>query len=195
MRIRVGLMVPFVMSLTIGCSIKSYVDPQLPKVGYADLLARPNPQAVALAVEFHRNGKPATFGGSTAKEAVRTVVEKSKLFSVVNDKTTGDVDRLEIVLDNVADIGDAAGQGARTGATFGAVGSKVTDGYVFTATFRRVGKDSVTKVYRHAIHSTIGNAEGPPGLVPEESVRAAFDKVVEGLVLNLLLDLQKEEQL
>ena len=53
----------------------------------------------------------------------------------------------------------------------------------------------MTKTYRHAIHSTIGNAEGPPGLVAEESLRAAFDKVVEGLVLNLLLDLQKEEQI
>lgn len=195
MRIRVGLMALFVVSLTIGCSIKAYVDPQLPKVAYADLLARRNPQPVALTVGFHRNGKPATLGVSTAKEAVRTVVEKSKLFASVNDKPTGDVDRLEIVLDNVADLGDAAGQGARTGVTFGAVGSKVTDGYVFTATFRRVGKDPVTKVYRHAIHSTVGNAEGPPGLVPEESIRAAFDKVVEGLVLNLLLDLQKEEQL
>jgi len=195
MRIRVGLMALFVVSLTIGCSIKSYVDPQLPKVGDADLLARRNPQPVALTVGFHRNGKPATLGVSTAKEAVRTVVEKSKLFTSVNDKPTGDVDRLEIVLDNVGDLGDAAGKGALTGVTFGAVGSKVTDGYLFTATFRRVGKDPVTKVYRHAIHSTVGNAEGPPGLVPEESIRAAFDKVVEGLVLNMLLDLQKEEQL
>ena len=53
----------------------------------------------------------------------------------------------------------------------------------------------MTKVYRHAIHSAIGNADAPPGLVAEESVRAAFDKVVEGLVPNLLLDLQKEEQI
>ena len=60
---------------------------------------------------------------ATAKEAVRTVVEKSKLFTSVNDKPTGDVDRLEIVLDNVGDLGDAAGKGALTGVTFGAVGS------------------------------------------------------------------------
>ena len=71
----------------------------------------------------------------------------------------------------------------------------MTDGYVLTATFRATGKQAVTKVYRHAIHSTIGNADGPPGLVAEESVQAAFDTVVEGLVLNLLLDLQKEEQI
>jgi len=41
----------------------------------------------------------------------------------------------------------------------------------------------------------IGNADAPAGLVAEESTLAAFDKVVEGLVLNLLLDLQKDEQI
>lgn len=181
---------------TSGClSLKAYVDPQLPRVGYADLLARPHPRPVSLRVEFHRNGEPATLGASTARGAVRSVVEKSKLFSTLLDKPADDVDRLEIVLDNVGDTGDAAGKGALTGLTFGAKGSQVTDGYVFTATFRSVGRPAVTRTYRHAIHSTIGNAEGPPGLVAEESLRTAFDKVVEGLVLNLLLDLQKEEQL
>jgi hypothetical protein len=184
------------MIVTSGClSIKAYVDPQLPRVGYADLLARPTPRPVSLRVEFHRNGEPATLGASTARETVRAVVEKSKLFSSLLEKPSDDVDRLEIVLDNVGDTGDAAGKGALTGLTFGAKGSQVTDGYVFTATFRAAGKRAVTKTYRHAIHSTIGNAEGPPGLVAEESVRAAFNKVVEGLVLNLLLDLQKEEQI
>jgi hypothetical protein len=32
-------------------------------------------------VEFHRDGEPATLGASTAREEVRRVVEKSKLFS------------------------------------------------------------------------------------------------------------------
>jgi hypothetical protein len=196
MRLRVVAALLVLMVVTGGClSIKAYVDPQLPKVGYADLLARRDPRPVALMVAFHRNGEPATLGASTAREEVRAVVEKSKLFSSLLDKPRDDVDRLEIVLDNVADKGEAAGKGALTGLTFGAKGSHVTDGYIFTATFRAVGKQAVTKVYRHAIHSTIGNAEGPPGLVAEESVRAAFNKVVEGLVLNLLLDLQKEEQI
>jgi len=199
MRLRVVaalLVLMVVMMVTGGCfSVKAYVDPQLPKVSYADLLARRDPRPVALMVEFHRNGKPATLGVSTAKEEVRAAVEKSKLFSSLLDKPSDDVDRLEIVLDNVGDTGDAAGKGALTGLTFGAKGSQVTDGYIFTATFRAVGKQAVTKVYRHAIHSTIGNAEGPPGLVAEESLRAAFNKVVEGLVLNLLLELQKEEQI
>ncbi len=52
----------------------------------------------------------------------------------------------------------------------------------------------MTKVYRHAIHSTIGKADGPQGLAPM-SVGDAFSKGGEGLVLNLRLDLQKEERL
>ena len=124
--------------VTSGClSLKAYVDPQLPRVGYADLLARPDPRPVSLRVEFHRNGEPATLGVSAARAAVRSVVEKSKLFSTLLDKPADDVDRLEIVLDNVGDTGEAAGKGALTGLTFGAKGSQVTDGYVFTASSGR----------------------------------------------------------
>jgi hypothetical protein len=182
--------------VTAGClTLRSYVDPQLPKVGYDNLLARSNPTPLALTVAFHRNGEPAPRGEPVAKSSVRTVIEKSKLFSSVSEQPAAGVDRLDVVLDNIADRGDAAGKGALTGLTFGAKGSHVTDGYVFTATFRPATKDPITKVYRHAIHSTIGNADAPAGLTPEPSLRAAFDKVVEGLVLNLLLDLQKEERL
>src|SRR5262245_19284756 len=186
-----------IMMVTLtGClSIKSYVDPTLPKVGYGDLLARADRRPVALLVAFHRNGEPATLGASTATKTVRGVVEKSNLFSSLLDQPKDDVDQLKIVLDNVADTGDAAGKGAVTGLTFGAKGSQVTDGYIMTATFRAPGKPAVTKVYRHAIHSTIGNADAPAGLVAEENTQAAFDKVVEGLVLSLLRDLQKEEQI
>jgi hypothetical protein len=49
-------------------------------------------------------------------------------------------------------------------------------------------------VYYHALHSTIGNAEGPKGLTPMK-VQEAFDKLLEELMLNLILDLQKEERL
>ncbi|HSF04561.1 MAG TPA: hypothetical protein VLG10_02105 [Methylomirabilota bacterium] len=184
-----------IAGLSAGClSVKSYVDPQLPKVGYADLLARHDPRPVALTVALHRNGQPASFGASTARDEVRAAVERSKLFSTVMDRPTGDVDQLEIVLDNVGDTGDAAAKGMKTGLTFGAAGSLVTDGYIFTATFRPMGKEPVTRTYRHAIHTTVGNADGPPGLTPM-GIMDAFRKVVEELVANLLLDLQKEERI
>ncbi|HKW91052.1 MAG TPA: hypothetical protein VJX92_04075 [Methylomirabilota bacterium] len=191
---------PLVLALLVvglsGClSIKSYVDPRLPTVGYRDLLSARDPQPLALTVAFHRNGSPASLGVSRARDEVRAVVERSKLFSaVVTEKSTAPGSQLDIVLDNVGDLNDAAAKGAKTGLTFGASGSQVTDGYVFTATFRPAGKAPVTKVYHHAMHSTIGNAPGPTGIEPM-SVGEAFNKVVEGLVLNLLLDLQKEELL
>jgi hypothetical protein len=112
------------MVVLTGCfSVKSYVDPTLPKVGYGDLLARSDRRPVARVVAFHRDGEPASMGTSTATKSVRSVVEKSNLFSSLLDQPKDDV------------------------------------------------------------------------LVAEESTLAAFDKVVEGLVLNLLLDLQKEEQI
>jgi len=184
------------MVAVTGCfSVKSYVDPTLPKVGDGDLLSRSERRPVALLVAFHRNGEPSSAGTSTATKSVRGVVEKSNLFSALVDQPKDGVNELKIVLDNVADTGDAAGKGALTGLTFGAKGSHVTDGYIMTATFRAPGKQAVTKVYRHAIHTTIGDADAPAGLAAEESTMAAFDKVVEGLVLNLLLDLQKDEQI
>ena len=104
------------------------------------------------------------------------------------------LDRLQIVLNNTTDMSDAVGKGIKTGLTFGAAGSMVTDYYTFTATFTPLGKPPVQKVYRHALHTTIGNAEGPKGLTPL-AMQEAFDKTLEELVLNLLLDLQEEEQL
>ena len=192
---RATLLVIVLAGLTAGClSVKSYVDPQLPKVGYGDLLPRRELRPAALTVAFQRNGEPSSLGTPRARDEVRAVFEKSKLFSAVTEKATDDADRFDIVLDNRGDVGDAMAKGFVTGLTFGGAGSRVTDGYVFTVKFQKAGAEPLTKVYRHALHSTIGNADGPPGLVPM-SIGDAFGKVVEELVLNLLLDLQKEERL
>src|SRR5262245_17752424 len=94
----------FTTTTMTGClSINAYVDPQLPKVGYGDLLARRDARPVALTLAFHRNGEPAALGASTATKTVRSVVEKSNLFPSLLDKPRGDADQLEIVLDNVGD--------------------------------------------------------------------------------------------
>ena len=195
MRSRLFLTILVVSLASTGCiSAKSYIDPQLPKVGYADLLRRSEPRPLHVNVEFQRNGTPHSGATSMTLDRVVRVLEASKLFSVVGLKDEDGRDRIQVVLNNVADIGDAVAKGVGTGLTFGAAGSMVTDGYVFTATYRPVGKDPVQKVYRHALHTTIGNASGPAGLTPM-TVQEAFDTVVQDLVLNFLLDLQKEERL
>jgi hypothetical protein len=188
------MLAPSVVSaFLVGCAT-SYVDAQLPKVSYADLLARRDPRPVVLSVGFQRNGDPTMLGASRARRDIREVVERSKLFSSVIEKQTDTADQLDVVLNNVGDVGEAAAKGAKVGATFGASGALVTDAFVFTATFRPAGKEAVTKVYRHAMHSAVGSAEGPPGLVPMGPLQA-FDKIIEDLMLNLLRDLQREELL
>ena len=97
MRMRAVASCLVLMVTMTGClSVKSYIDPQLPKVGYGDLLARCDP---------------------TVTKTVRGVAENSNVFSSLLDKPKDGVDQLEIVLDNVGDVGDAAGKGALTGLT------------------------------------------------------------------------------
>ena len=195
MRYRMLLTIVVVSLMSTACvSAKSYVDPQLPRVGYADLLRRTEPRPVQVSVEFQRNGTPHAGATSIALDRVVRVLEASKIFSTVGLKDEPGRDQIQVVLNNVGDIGDAVSKGIGTGLTFGAAGSMVTDGYVFTATYRPVGKAAIQKTYRHALHTTIGNASGPAGLTPM-STQEAFDKVVQDLVLNFLLDLQKEERL
>jgi hypothetical protein len=192
----VGVMV--VMSTLLGVtgclSMKSYVDPELRKVEYADLLVRQERRPVSVAVQFQRNGEPKSSVNGHVQERVVKILESSKLFSKVTTEEGQGLDRLQLVLNNVADIDGAVGKGAKTGLTFGAAGSLVTDSYVLKAMFLRPGKVAVEKTYRHALHSTIGNAEAPPNLRPM-GTQEAFDKVLEDLMLNLILDLQQEERL
>ena len=92
-------------------------------------------------------------------------------------------------MDNVGDLGDAAGKGVLTGMTFGLAGSTVRDGYVFSTVFRKSGKDPFQKTYKHAIMSTVGNAKGPEGLSPMKA-NVAFGIVLRDLMLNLVKDLK-----
>src|SRR5205809_4273611 len=116
--VRAAVLVIVLAGLTAGClSIKSYVDPFLPQVGYGDLLARRDVRPAVLTVAFHRNGEPASLGTSRARDEIRAVFEKSKLFSGVSDKSTDDADRFDIVLDNRGDVGAAVASGMLTGIT------------------------------------------------------------------------------
>jgi len=88
------------MSLTsAGClSVKSYVDPQLPKVTYADLLRRSDVRPIYLTLEFQTNGKPNAKGRSLALDRVTRTLETSKLFSYVAFTPADTLDRMDIVM-------------------------------------------------------------------------------------------------
>lgn len=177
--------------LAVGCiAPKSYVDPGLSQVE-ASAIKRDDPKVIALEVQFFRQGKRFPAADTEVRDKVRLHLLASG--AVKEILTTPDSSKLvlKVDMDNVGDTGAAVGKGIGTGLTFGLVGSMVTDGYVFTATIQRPNQPEIKKTYKHAIHTTIGNKKGPEGLQPL-STSEAFGKVVEGLVFNLMKDLQAE---
>ncbi len=189
-RVQRGLLLAATL-LAVGCiSPKSYVDPVLPKVE-ASTIKRDDPKVVVLEVQFFRKGERLPKADAQVRDQVRLQLLASGALKEVLLSPDPTKLLLKVDLDNVGDTGAAVAKGIGTGLTFGLVGSMVTDGYVFTATMNRVGLPPIQKVYKHAIHTTVGNKSGPEGLEPL-SLTVAFNRVVEGLVLNLIKDLQAE---
>jgi len=189
------LLCAVVMALGSGCiSTTSYVDPELPKIAYTSL--KPPTQARPVQVFFEFQTKETTNAAATEKLRPKVVatLEQSKLFSeVVTAPKTAD-QKLFITVNNFPVTKDAASKGVGVGLTFGLVGTMVTDGYLMETIYRAPSQQEVKKTYRHALHTTIGNAPGPPGLkgmTPQE----AFDKALEEMLLNLLNDLSREGRL
>ena len=118
------------------------------------------------------------------KDIVMDTVAKSRLFSSVSPTPVSEGGVLTIVIDNVPLTGNAVGKGIGTGLTFGLVGNMVTDGYVCTATYAAGGK-STSATVKHALHTTIGNKEGPPGLTPMKP-GDAIPVMIRQMTLNAL---------
>ncbi len=192
-----GLRVTMWATVTIGLTgclglPRSYVDPGVPRVTYADVAPLAEGRAVHLTVEFQRFGKPhAQLSGQVLGKTVRVFLESGAFtrFSTADD----DAGRLSIVVNNVGNVGSAVAQGIGTGLTFGLIGANVTDEYILTATYTPAGGEPFRKEGRHALHTVMGNRKipaGQPVLSPEE----AFDRVLEQLLLSLLRDLRDAEQ-
>ena len=186
----------FALALCQGCFAihHHYVDAALPKHAYSELKPRSEPRPLALNVEFQTNGEPKPAMGPQVLGRFSKALAASKLFTVVGAGSSPDMDRLNIVLNNYGNRAAAMGKGFATGLTWGLVGTMVTDHYHMTATFYPAAGESYRKEYEHALHSTIGLTTGPDGLQSME-VQAAIDKICEDLVLNLLVDLQKDGKL
>lgn len=190
--------VVFSSMISSGCvSVKQYVDPTLAKVAYTDLKPIEPRYSVQVLFEFRTKGATNAKATDSVRPMVLDTLKRSNLFSdVVVSPATAD-HKLFITIENVIVDKDAASKGFGTGLTFGLVGTIVTDGYVMDTSFILPGKNEIKRTYRHALHSTIGNADGPPGLapVPKEPKNEAIRQVTEGLILNLLSDMSKAGEL
>jgi hypothetical protein len=191
-----GLVCVVVGSLLLsGClSTKHYLDPALPKVAIADLKQPAVVQPVQLMFEFQTNGTTNARATESVRPMVLDTLKKSKLFSdVVVAPATADR-KLFVTINNFGNMDDAKTRGFTAGLTFGLSGTMVTDGYMLTASDVTPGRAEVKHSYKHALYTTIGNADGPAGL-PEVPKADAVRQVMEGLTLNLLNDMSKSGEL
>lgn len=174
-----------------GCiTTKSYVDPAFPKVGLSEVKSLEGAaQPLVLDFQFLRNGTAMPKITQAVRPNVETILADTGYFAPILTSKEASEQQLTIKLDNVGDIKEAKNKGFATGLTFGLAGNTVTDGYIFSASFLKTGKNPFEKTYNHAIVSTVGNAKGPEGQTPLKTTEA-FDVVLQELLLNLVNDLK-----
>jgi len=176
-----------------GCiSPRSYVATELPrnpKPTAAEL--KKGDAVVALDLAFTTNGKPNPRATEHVRKMVAERMAELGVARVAADAADPVRCKLRIAMDNQADTAGAFGKGFKTGLTFGAAGSTVTDSYSFDATVERQGQPAIKKSYRHLITSRIGSGDGPAGLTPVKPAEA-FRAILDDLLVALLRDLQAE---
>ncbi len=184
-------------ALLSGClSVTAYVDPALPAARSEHVTAVASPAPIQLLYEFRTKGVTNARATELTSARVVDVVKQSKLFSEVSTTPVANQRRLTITVNNVAitSAGDARAKGFGTGLTFGLVGSMVTDGYECQAILTGAGTEPVKLDFKHALHTTIGNASGPPGLVGTTQ-KEAINTILDQFTWSILRDLSKAGRL
>lgn len=182
-------------ALMTGCmTAKQYVDPQLPKVSLSDLKPAVDKKTVQLFYEFKTNGAFNAKVTESSRELILDNLKKSNLFNDIVVAPTVAERKLFVTINNIPMTKDSASKGYMAGLTLGAAGTLVTDGYQMDAAYDAPGRAEIKHSYQHALHTTIGNADGPAGLEPVpqgQGIKLIFD----GLMMNLLRDMSNQGEL
>lgn len=177
-----------ILALCQGClTPKSYVDPTFHDATYESLHPADNGFPIVMAT-VQLNGRPRPEYDANLRTHVINMLRRSRMFSEEVHRPHG---RLDIVLNNVGDVGDAFRRGMGTGLSLGLSGSYVIDGYQMELTYTPVNGTPVVKNYMHAVFTTFG-AQAPPVARPAVPLNIAVNTAVEDMVLNFLRDMQKE---
>jgi len=188
-RLTAGLVL--VAALT-GCA-SFYVDSATKEVPAAQYRKTAQPQPVQVLFEFQSKGVTNARATEMLRARVVEQISNSGLFTAVVDTPTATGATLSIVLDNVPLTDDVFSKGFVTGLTFGLAGSKVSDGYVCTASYRS-GPDvqPIVKKARHAIHTTLGATSEPGNAIKADSITDALTKMTRQIVSNVLNDVSQD---
>lgn len=178
------------LSLSACISPHSYVDGSLGEPHYADFKKPAAPQPIQLIVEFKTKGVTNARVTDYAKPRVYEQVSQSGLFSNVSYDPVPSGRKLLVSINNISLTDNAEAKGFGVGLTLGLVGTMVEDGYECTASYVEPGHEPVTRVVKHAIYTTIGNASGPQGLQPMP-VQQAGATVIRQMVGRSLEELDQ----
>lgn len=179
---------PLCALLLAGCvSTETFLDPAASPLAYSEIRKSAAPPRLRVTAEFQRNGTPRPdVDGTLRIHAMQALARSGAMLPVVD----GGEGEIRIVVNNVADLGDAVGRGVLTGVTLGLAGTTLVDRYEASATVTWRGK-TFHATARQALHTTIGRVDLPAGAQTLAS-DAGFARVVEQLTLRLLRDLQRD---
>ncbi len=180
-----------VLLLSACVNPRSFVDPGQPKLTYEALNKRSEPLKLKLTVQFQRNGDPLPRADSTLRDNTERILRGTGVVTPVENGQEGEI---KVVVNNIADTGQAAAKGFGSGLTFGLVGTTVMDAYEMSVTITANGKTVTRTAIKHAIFTAIGNTSLPEGIeaVP---INVAFGRVLEQMLLRALQDLQRSGDL
>lgn len=190
---RWAVLFAMVCLLLSGCiSPRSYVDPTFSKTRYEDINRRSEPLKLKIAAEFQRNGTHFEKADMMLKDNSERILRGTGVIIPSVESTDGEIN---IVCNNIADLGAAGAKGFGTGLTFGAIGSTVTDAYELSVSIKtKDGKTISRNAIKHALHTAIGNTSLPEGVeavLPD----AAFERVLEQMLLKAIKDMQESGEL
>jgi hypothetical protein len=177
-------------ALLTGCA-SFYLDPATRDVPTAEMPKVAQPQPVKLNFEFQSRGAPNSRATEHLQGAVTEQIKASGMFSTLDAAPGGAI--LDIKLNNIPLDGSQAAKGFVTGSSLGLVGSSVVDGYECKLSYLAPGQTvPIVKLTRHAIHTTVGAANPPPGTVHVDSLNEAVLKMTHAIISNALRDLAQD---
>ena len=173
--------------LLTGCVSPSYyVDTATKDVPIAEFKKPAQAKDVQLIFDFQTKGAPNAAATNFLKPQVVEQLQGSGLFAKVDSNPVSGAGILNVVINNIPEA-DAASKGFKTGLTFGASGTTVTDNYLCTITYLPPGDSKgIVKTVQHALHTSVGNTTPPANATKAESIEVAVRTMSKQILANAL---------
>ena len=165
---------------------RSYPEQSFPKSTFEQVKRSQDPLRLKLSVIFKRDGKH-------LKEVDKDLYDNAELVlrgtGAVMPTSQGEDGTIHIEVDNLVNFARGFAKGMGNGLTMGMVGTTLTDHYIINISIVNNGKKIERNGIKHQLHTVIGRGSIPDG-VEFYDPQKGFNKMVEQVILNTLMDMQ-----